>query len=279
MSQSTAVTKKPGTELVAKITGDWAPKLQGVCYKGFSPDRLAAGFMLAAAKEPKLLQAEPASLYIALGTVARLGLDIGQGIDLVALNRNFAKKGQPNDWRVVAEAWPDYRGLKALAMRQRIIRTMEEHVVYEGDQFEVELGLDPVLKHKPGREDARGALVGAYTIITLPFGVRTFHWMTIGDIERIREKSKSWGKSVSDTCPPWYAKKTVVRDWLNRQPKDGALALALAADDTAQDELQLVNRETGEVRPASAAADDADFEEIPAALAAMDDDPFAPADA
>lgn len=228
----TGVVKRAGYDIQQKVITDWADKINGTAYRGFDAARMAAGLMQAAAKEPKLLEATPASLFLALSNIARWGLDIGEGAHLVAIGGR-------------AEAWPDYRGLKALAMRQGIIRHMEEAVVYAGDDFEYALGTDPILRHKPCVESKRGELVGAYSVITLRFGVRTFHYMPIGDIERIRAKSRSWGPKAFTDCPPWYAKKTVVRDWLNRQPKSGALADALRHDDAPDGEA--VDVTTGEM--------------------------------
>jgi len=88
-------------------------------------------------------------------------------------------------------------------------------------------------------------MVGAYTIITLRFGAKTWHYMPIGDIELIRAKSKSWGPKYIKDCPPWYAMKTVARSWLNRQPKSGAIADALKHDDVPDGEA--VDVTTGEV--------------------------------
>jgi len=256
---TTAVVSKrdAGAAIQTKILVDWADKINGTAWKNFDAARMAAGFAQAASKEPKLLESTPASLFLALSNIARWGLDIGEGAHLVAISGR-------------AEAWPDYRGLKALAMRQGLIRHMEEYVVYEGDEFEYAFGLSPYLKHRPCSETLRGTLVGAYTVIEIRGLQPKFHFMPIADIDRIRSKSRSWAKGP---CPPWYAKKTVVRDWLNRQPKVGALADALAHDDVPEGEA--VDVATGEIltptpehkRLVAASLDDA-----PDALADSDDD-------
>lgn len=196
-----------------------------VAYRGFTAERLIAEAVEAATKEPKLLEAHPKSMYLALMKCARWGLDIGDGVYLVPIN---SKQG------MTVEAWPSYHGLKALAIRQGLVRGMEEYPVYAGDEFHYELGLDAQLRHIPTSEAKRGELRGAYTIIRLPGGVRTFHYLPVEDIESIRSNSRSWGPSQAKLCPPWYAMKTVVRDWLSRQPKSGALAEALEVDDTVQ---------------------------------------------
>lgn len=239
----------------------WAPEISKVAYRGFTPDRVFAAALEAAVQDPKLFEATPQSLYRAVLRTARWGLDIGDTVFLVPINKKVSKRGEPDRWVTVAEAWPAYTGLKALAIRQGVIRGMEEFVVYTGDQFEYQLGLDAYLRHRPCSNPAsRGAIIGAYSIIRLPFGERTFNYMPIADIEAIRGKSRSWGPDKSLICPPWYAKKTAVRDYLNRQPKLGAdLREALASDDAADADL-----ETGEVfgQPALRGATDADGHDL-----------------
>lgn len=198
-----------------------APELQAVCFKMFTPERIFASLYAAAAKEPAILDADRKSLYLSLMKVARWGLDIGDGVDLVVIGGKV-------------DAWPDYKGLKALAIRQGLIRNAEEYVVFEGEPYEYAAGLHPVLQHKPVSGANTRDIVAAYSIITLPRGLRTFNWLWLPQIEAIRAKSRSWGPNKSPRCPPWYAKKTAIRDYLNRQPKSGALAEAMASDDVAE---------------------------------------------
>lgn len=209
----TALTKPD--QLRASIE-PMADQLAAVAPKWFTPERIIAATLSAAAKDAAIFEADRKSLYLSLMKVARWGLDIGDGVDLVVVGGKV-------------DAWPDYRGLKALAIRQGLIRNAEEYVVYQGDAYTYEAGLNPILRHQPS--GAGGPIVAAYTIITLPRGLRTFNWMWLADIERIRAKSRSWGPGKVKDCPPWYAKKTVIRDYLNRQPKSGVLADAMKADD------------------------------------------------
>lgn len=162
------------------------PELAAVCFKGFSPERIKASLYVAAAKNPEIFDADRRSLYIALMRVARYGLDIGDGIDLVPLN-----KKQGNDWIKTVEAWPDYKGLKALFIRHGIIRGAEETVVYEGETYRYEKGIDPILQHIPLSGDPLRPMVAAYSIIRLPRGEKTFNWLWLPQIEAVRAKSRS----------------------------------------------------------------------------------------
>lgn len=251
MSESKALTVAQKKDALAKQMDGWAMDLLRSGGPKFTPDRLQMAALTAAIQNPAIFECTPRSLYLALMKCARWKLDIGDGVYLVPFRQNQNKGQGPPEWISVCEAVPDYRGLKALAMRQNLIRGMDEAVVYKGDEFMRELGLEPRLRHVPCREDKRGPIVGAYSIITLRYGARTFHYMDIEDIEKRRAKSQSWSPKKGFTDPlPWYCMKTVVRDYLNRQPKSGALAEALDSDDTQE---IVVDSATGEIiRPPEA---------------------------
>jgi phage RecT family recombinase len=213
-----AVAKRGPQELRA-VLEPMTDEMAAVCFRYITPERIIAATLAAAGKESAIYEADRKSLYLSLMKVARWGLDIGDGVDLVVIGGKV-------------DAWPDYRGLKALAMRQNIIRSAEEYVVYEGEPFEYQQGSDPRLVHVPKGEPGQ-KIVGAYSWITRRFDRPTFNFMYLHQIEAIRAKSRSWGPGKIKDCPPWYAKKTVIRDWLNRQPKSGALADAFKSDDVA----------------------------------------------
>lgn len=242
-----AVAKKEGFQ--ANLAR-WSPQLAGVAYKGFTPERILAATLTAAVDMPQLFDCDPKTVGLALMKVARLGLDIGEGIYLVPVKDN--RKGI-----LRCEAWPSYQGLKALAYRERVCRLMQEYVVYEGDELEYHFGLGATLCHTPGPESKRGPLTHAYSIIRLVGGIETFHLMPAADIEAIRAQSRQWGPNRLKECPPWYAMKTVVRNWLNKQPKAGVLAEALKSDDT--EEPSTYDPETGEVFDVP----EGEFEETP----------------
>lgn len=231
----------------------WEPQLKALCTRGFTPDRIISAALDCALKNPQIFDCDPKSIYLAMAKCARLSLDPGDGIDLVPLN-NTVKQKVNGEWVetkvLMLEAWTGYKGLKALAIRQRLIRSMEEFCVYTGDEFTWALGLDAMLRHVPTSVAKRGELRGAYSIIRLPGGAKTFHYMPLEDIELIRKGSRSWGPKKYPAPIPWYCMKTVVRDYLSRQPQSGALAEAMADDDTAH--VQTVDPETGEVLGAPA---------------------------
>ncbi len=261
-SNSTAVTIPPkmNKDVFRSTVDSWTAELARLAPRGFNISSLMAGASQAVVNEPSLAECDGRSVYLALAKCARLGLDIGEGgMYLVALNKKIKS---PNGEFVTVkscEAWPSYLALKLLAARARIIRTMEEYVVYEGDVFDSELGLTPFLKHKPGPASKRGRILGAYSIIGRVHQSPTFHFMAIEDIEARRASSRSWGPKFHPTCPDWYAKKTVVRDYLSRQPKSAELEQALEQDDVEdvepRDETAVEQEQRDEAQSSDAATE------------------------
>lgn len=249
----TAVATIPANAITQMI-GNRVQELGRSAYKGFSPDVVVEMALHAAAVNPAILKCSPQSVFVSLTKVARWGLAIGDGVHLVPYGTECT-------------AVPDYKGLKALAYRQGLCRLIQEYPVYEGDHFKIRHGLPSNIEHTPCDPSARGSLIGAWILIHLPAGMMAFHHMHIADIEEIRAKSQQWGPRKIPACPPWYATKTVVRNWLNRQPKNGAaggsssLAEALDADEVDFEIVGATSAESGAAapRPAELPGTEANF--------------------
>lgn len=229
--------RKAETNPIAKVLGGRVQDLAASAYKGFTPELVVEAALHASVHDPKILKCSPDSIFIALGKVARWGLHIGDEVHLVPFGNTL-------------NAIPDYKGLMALSYRQGICRLIQPHPVYEHDHFEFEYGVPGRVVHQPASPEERGKLVGAWCHITLPGGIPAWHHMYLADIEAIRKDSKQWHPGKVKECPAWYAMKTVVRAWLNRQPKGGAaagsaLAEAMAADDA---EFEVI---TAEAQPSA----------------------------
>lgn len=222
-------TEKPTRSMaLAALIDRSMPELKKVARPQFDIQALRPLAIEAAAANPEIYKATPASLYRALLKVARWGLFIGEEVHLVTFsNRVKGRDGEQDTWGTTVEAIPDYRGLKKMGMRENLIRGMQEYVVYANEKFEMTYGSDATIRHTPLSPTKRGEPIGAYSIITLRFGRQTFHFLWLDEIEEVRAKSKSWGPKKVENCPGWYMKKRVVRDWFARQPKSD-LGLALA---------------------------------------------------
>lgn len=220
-SQTTAVARRAASPVQALFQADSARRLiEPLLPRDVSVDRLVAEVQLAAAQNPEILQCSGASIVQSVARILTWGLDVGITAHLVPFNVNVAGKGQPKRWEKRCQAIMDYKGLAELLLASGAVRSVEARCVYEGEHFVFQHGLTPRLEHDP-LAGQRGALRGAYAVIRLPFGHVVMEWMPIADIDAIRERySKSWREGP---CPPWYAKKTVLKQAAKTMPKSPRL--------------------------------------------------------
>lgn len=232
MSEETAVAttkESPADKLRAKLA-PIIPDLQSVLPQVYTPQRLMTLLLLAATRSPDIHMATTASLAQAIMDVARMGLDLAPGsCYIVVRNTNVAPKGQAKKWEKRACAEPDYRGLMQLAIQARAVRSFDVPVVvYDCDEFYEERGMNPQLRHIPGPATNRKSITGAYVMYRTADGEKTWTFLPIQDIEKLRAKSQSWGPESYPVCPPWYAMKSVVRHVCAKYPKQSqALAVAM----------------------------------------------------
>jgi recombination protein RecT len=125
-----------------------------------------------------------------------------------------------------------YRGLIELARRSGQLTSIEAHVVREGDQFQCEFGLVPVLKHVPKLEGAMDRpVVAAYAIAHFKDGSHHCEVMGKSEVDAIRARSRAGGSGpwVSDYAE--MAKKTVVRRLMKYMPLTPEMADTFEATD------------------------------------------------
>lgn len=168
--------------------------------KGMDIEEVLQLCHMAVRKNPDLLKCKGETIVHSVCTILSWGLVIGQTAYLVPYGRTCTPVA-------------DYKGLAELMVRSGAVRHVQARCVYENEPFRCIYGLEPVLEHERyADEQARGALKGAYCILTLPGGIKEFEYLPIADIERIRKKhSKQWGPDKVKDCPDWYAEKTAVR--------------------------------------------------------------------
>ena len=125
-----------------------------------------------------------------------------------------------------------YKGLIDLAYRSGEVSTIQANVVYENDEFEYELGLEPKLRHVPAKSD-RGDPVFFYAVFRTKDGGYGFDVMSVDDV---RAHAKKYSKAYSNG--PWQtnfeemAKKTVLKRVLKYAPLKSDFVRAVAADET-----------------------------------------------
>lgn len=186
-------------------------------------------------KVPKLMEATPGSLLMALMEAASLGLMPNgvMGEAYIVPFNNKIKEGKTERWEVQAQFIPGYRGLIKLARQSGVVRTIVPRAVRAGDRFEVEYGLDDRLVHTPDLDAIdEKPITHVYAVAYFQDGTRQFEVMSKKQVDaiRARSKSKDSGPWVSDYEP--MALKTVIRRLVKYLPlSDWDLSRAIEADD------------------------------------------------
>jgi len=154
-------------------------------------------------RTPRLADCDPQSVFLALMEAARLGVVPGTLGHGWLLPRKV--KG-----RMQCQFQPGYRLFIDLARRSGEVLRVDAHVVYEGDDFRMTYGTDPVLEHTPKITGERGAALGAYAVAHLKGGGVQVTFMATEEVE----KARAAGAKDSPAWVTWWgemAKKVVLR--------------------------------------------------------------------
>ena len=174
--------------------------------------RFALAFRSASIASPKILECSPESVAMAMSMCLLSGLMPGGALPDVYLIPRRIKGTQTLNWQI------SHRGLTKLC--QRAGAKVTAALVFEGDEFEMEQGLNPILRHVPdlkGENQEMEKLIGGYAIASTAEG-REFVWMSVSDIRARRDQSDA----ASSPYGPWVkwpkemAVKTVIRYAISR---------------------------------------------------------------
>src|SRR5690606_6562964 len=205
-----------------------APAMKEALPRHMDVDRVMRLAMTTIRTTPQLREADVSSLLGAVMQAAQLGLEPGLLGQCYLLPFKNNKKGITEVQFIIG-----YKGMIDLARRSGHIESIYAHAVYEKDEFEYELGLEPKLKHKPSTEAVRGDFIGAYADAHLKAGGHHFEFMPNSEIEKRKARSKSANSSYS----PWktdyeeMAKKTVIRHMWKHLPISVEIQEAVAHDE------------------------------------------------
>lgn len=180
----------------------------------------------------KLNKCTPASFIYAVLEAAELGLPIdGRLCYAVPYNTKFKDDNNRDQWEYRAKAQPSYLGLVAVAKRSKQILDCYGAVICQNDDFKHgRSGPTSVLEHTYD-VGARGDVVGAWAIVTLPDGTWRYEIMDFAEIEAIRGRSKSKDDGPWVTDADQMRVKTVIRRILKLYCDDPAVTRAMDLDD------------------------------------------------
>jgi recombination protein RecT len=166
--------------------------------------------------EPKLLAADRRSLVAACMKAAQDGLLLDGREAGLSLYNDRASNCQ------TVAYMPMVSGILKKIRQSGEISSIRAHVVYEGDEFDFELGDDERISHKPKLAE-QGQPIAAYAIAKFKDGDIQREVMSLAEIEKIRAKATGIGKACWTSSWGEMAKKTVIRRLSKRLPTSNDL--------------------------------------------------------
>ena len=223
MSDTTDLARRPAganlTEFAAYLKRHKG-LIAAVAANELDPERLLRIVYNAVARTPKLAQCTMGSIVRAVLMAAELGLEAGSGTGHAYLVP-FGNEAQ----LIVG-----YRGLLDLVRRTGDVSSVTTNAVYEGDEFEIEFGIQDKLRHVPKADPDPAKLIAVYAIVRFRDGSHQLGYMTRKQIEAIRSRSRTANSGPWVTDYAEMARKTVLRNVLKYCPMSLQAAKAVSAD-------------------------------------------------
>lgn len=181
------------------------------------------------AKNKMLQDCTPVSVFGSIIQASQLGLEIGVLGQAYLVPYRNRKAGNTLECQLI----PGYKGLIGLARRSGDVTSIETHIAYEKDEFELVLGMETTLKHVPYLDGNRGSPRLVYGIAKFRDGGHHFEWMSIAEVEKIKARSKASDNGPWVTDYDQMVRKTLVRRMANYLPMSIELANAIQLSDAA----------------------------------------------
>lgn len=218
-----------------KTIQDYIKSMEGEIKKALpsviTPERFTRMTLSALSVNPKLGACTPKSFLGAMMAAAQLGLEpntpLGQAYLIPYKNKGVDE----------VQFQVGYKGLIDLAYRSGEVEVVQAQIVYAGDAFECQYGLNPKLVHIPADGD-RGDAVKVYAMFRTKSGGYGFEVMSMSDI---RKHAQRYSKSFSNG--PWQnnfeemAKKTVLKKALKYAPMKSDFVRGISQDETIKSAL------------------------------------------
>lgn len=235
------VARAVGGTVVEEFFRHHRDSITAVLPQHMNADRMLKIALRCLRTTPKLMGCTVASLFGAVITCAQLGLEPNTPQGHIFLIPFENKRKNIVEVQIVI----GYKGLIDLARRSGQIASISSHPVYANDPFDVSYGTDESISHKPKLDGPRGAIIGFYAVAKLIGGGTQFEFMSLSEVEAIRDKSqgyksaKFFAKQGEDPNTPWFTnfpemgRKTLIRRLCKYLPMSIELAGAVALDERA----------------------------------------------
>lgn len=186
----------------------------------------------------RLRESTPESIYLGLLACAVTGLEPG------ALKGEAYLVPYKNKGVMEATFMPGYRGIIKQARRSREVVAIWSNVVYEGDEFDVDLGSANRIVHRPKFGSRGQDIIAAYAIARMANGQDENELMDRDDLDAVK-KAGNQGPAWTDWADQMM-RKAPIRRLGKRLPlgADYYVALALDASHTVEDQKRIIDIET-----------------------------------
>lgn len=225
------LTKSMG---IADLIKAMEPEIKKALPEVITPERFTRMALSALNTTPKLKECTQMSFLAALMNAAQLGLEpntpLGQAYLIPYNNRGTME----------CQFQIGYKGLIDLSYRNPQMQIISAQAVYENDEFDYELGLNPRLVHRPALQE-RGEVKLFYGLFKLVNGGFGFEVMSRVDMDAY---AKEYSKAFDASFSPWksnyvgMAKKTVIKQALKYAPLKTDFRNALSTDGTIKTEIR-----------------------------------------
>lgn len=158
---------------------------------------------------------------------------------------------------------PGYRGLMHLAHRTGDVKKFDPHLVFVGDEFEIEYGFNERFRHVP--KEQSDEWLGAYSFVRFNDGEPSVLYMPKTRILQVRDRFSKAYQSNKNTSP-WttsedeMAIKTVIKRHIKRFDLSIEIAIATEADDQAEKDMKQESFIEAEFQEMAKTAEEADFQ-------------------
>ncbi len=227
--QGAVVVAQPrAIDTLKQALEDRIPDISAVLPEGMKPERFIRTAILAISKSPALMECTQASLVRSIVEAAEVGLEPTGSLSRAWLVP-FRDRDRP---RPEAQLIIGYQGLADLMRDTGRVRQVWAEVVYEGDEFSYELGMNPVLRHVPAHKtEDPSKIIYAYACARFADGEVQFHVMSKAQIDAIRARSKGRNGPAWTQSYPQMARKSALRQLANYVPLSTKAQGAIERDD------------------------------------------------
>jgi len=228
MTNKQAITQAKQPQSLQQWVVAMSAQIKNALPATITPERMTRIALTALNTNKTLASCTKDSFLGSLLTAAQLGLEINTPLGQAYL---IPRRNNRNGGVWEAQFQLGYQGLLELCYRTGQYKRIVARVVYEGDFFEYEYGLNERLSHKPSNQSK--SPVAVYGLYELKNGASAFEVMTWKDVMAHKDK---FSQSANASQSPWkldaeaMAKKTVLKKVLKYAPKTVEVAQALEGD-------------------------------------------------